>query len=212
MTNEMTAEKADPMVYLRQWYEAPDAPLTQLTYGKFGPRVNVRGCLLWDDVLLTAVMLLGAIQDLIWGVFRLGYPEWTLETISNFNATDITRPMVRLTRVGGWGNLEAGILGILLVTWRLVLWYTRHPFRGQNFQFGFALTTLSKTGAFLTNASLSDWQPFAAGAPRDNIMLFARAVLAFFALLLSLYTYKSSWTFLSTTRAEAHGDGWHAKY
>jgi len=126
----------------------------------------------------------------------MGYPEWSLKTISQFNASDITPPMVRLTRVGGWGNLEAGILALLLVTWRIALWYTRHPFRGQNFQFGFALSTISKTGAFITNASLTGWQPFASGAPRDNIVLFARALIAMLALLLSLNTYKSSWAFL----------------
>jgi hypothetical protein len=149
-------------------------------------------------VLLTFIMFSGGIQDLTWGIFRLGYPEWTLETISQFNTSDITPPMVRLTRVGGWGNLEAGILAMLLVTWRIVLWYTRHPFRGQNFQFGFALTTLGKSGAFLTNASLTGWQPFAADAPRDNIVLFVRALIALLALLLSLYTYQSSWAFLRT--------------
>jgi len=141
-------------------------------------------------------MFAGGLQDLAWGVFRLGYPEWTLEVISQFNETDITQPMVRLTRVGGWNNLESGILALLLVTWRIVLWYKRHPFRGQNFQFGFALTTLSKTGAFITNASLTGWKPFAADAPRDNIVLFIRALIALLALLLSLYTYQSSWAFL----------------
>lgn len=180
------------------WYKGDYESLTQDFPGS---RVRVRDgtarCLKWDDVLLTSIMLAGGIQDLVWGVFRLGYPEWTLETISQFNQTDITAPMVRLTRVGGWGNLEAGILALLLVTWRIVLWYTRHPFRGQNFQFGFALTTLSKTGAFLTNASLTGWQPFASDAPRDNIVLFVRALIAVLALLLSLHTYKSSWSFLS---------------
>lgn len=161
------------------------------------PRVKpAPPCLKWDDVLLTTIMFSGAIQDLVWGVFRLGYPEWTLTTISNFNSADITPPMVRLTRVGGWGNLEAGILGLLLVTWRIMRWWTGHVFSGQNFQFGFALTFLSKTGAFLTNASLSGWAPFAADAPRDNIVLFVRALIAFIALVLSLYTYRSSWAFL----------------
>jgi hypothetical protein len=182
------------------WYKGDYEALTQDFPSSFKGRrrveVGVNRCLKWDDVLLTTIMLFGGLQDLTWGVFRLGYPEWTLETISQFNKTDITAPMVRLTRVGGWGNLEAGILAMLLVTWRIVLWYTRHPFRGQNFQFGFALTTVGKTGAFITNASLTGWQPFAADAPRDNIVLFVRALIALLALILSLYTYQSSWAFL----------------
>ena len=179
------------------WYKGDYEALTQdWQLGEGAVRASSARCLKWDDVLLTTIMFLGGIQDLVWGVFRLGYPEWSLETISQFNASDITPPMVRLTRVGGWGNLEAGILALLLVTWRIALWYTRHPFRGQNFQFGFALSTISKTGAFITNASLTGWQPFAPGAPRDNIVLFARALIAMLALLLSLNTYKSSWAFL----------------
>lgn len=168
------------------------------TFLNKGPTVVDPGpaCLQWDDALLTFIMFLGAAQDLTWGVFRLGYPEWTLSTISSFNTTDITRPMVRLTRVGGWGNLEAGILGLLLVAWRIVRWYKGYPFSGQNFQFGFFLTTLSKTGAFITNASLSGWAPFSYDAPADNIVLFARAVLALVALLLSFHTYKSTWSFI----------------
>ena len=162
-----------------RWYDKPSAPRTTSLQA--------------DDVILTIVMLLGACQDLTWGLLRLWFPEWTLENVSSFNQTDITLPMVRLTRVGGWGNLESGILGLLLVTWRIVLWYTRRPFQGQNFQFGFALTTVGKTGAFITNASLSGWEPFAAGAPRDNILLFTRAVFAFCSLLLSLYTYSETW-------------------
>lgn len=180
------------------WYKGDYEALTQDFPGRRGSRVvKSARCLKWDDVLLTSIMFAGGIQDLTWGVFRLGFPEWTLETISKFNASDITAPMIRLTRVGGWGNLEGGILALLLVTMRITLWYTRHPFRGQNFQFGFALTTLSKTGAFITNASLTGWQPFADEAPRDNIVLFVRALIALLALLLSLYTYADSWAFLN---------------
>ena len=179
------------------WYKGDYEALTQ--NWNFDRRASrPPPCLKWDDVLLTTIMFSGAIQDLVWGVFRLGYPEWTLEAISNFNATDITSPMVRLTRVGGWGNLEAGILGLLLVTWRIAKWYTGHPFPGQNFQFGFALATFSKTGAFITNLSLTEWEPFAEDAPLDNIVLLARALVAFFSLCLSLYTYRSSWNFLWT--------------
>ena len=159
-------------------------------------RVNENGCILIDDALLTLVMLLGAVQDLTYGVLRLGYPTWTLIHISAFNVSELSDPIVRLTRVSGYGNLEAGILGLILVAWRLYMWYRSLPFRGQNFQFGFALTAISKTGAFLTNAALSEWQPVAPGAPLDNSILFARAVVAFCAFILSLFTYRDSWTAL----------------
>lgn len=179
------------------WYRGDYEALSRDFDGRRAVR-SVPPCLQWDDVLLTVIMGVGSIQELTFAVFRLGYPEWTLETVSQFNATSITPPMVRLTRVGGWSNLEGGILGLLLVVWRIVRWYTGLPFAGQNFQFGFALTTLSKTGAFLTNASLSGWRPFAADAPLDNIVLFARALVSLLSLLLSIRTYRSSWAFVWT--------------
>lgn len=149
-----------------------------------------------DDAALTIIILLGAIQDLVWGIFRMGWPEWQLEAISGFNASDITDPMVRLTRVGGWGGLESGIVGILLTIYRLARWYLSQPFNGANFQIVFLIGTIGKTGALLTNLSLLGWTFLGPDSPLDNYFLFARALLAVLALSLSLYTYRSSWTWL----------------
>lgn len=155
-----------------------------------------RPYLKWDDLLLTIIMLIGAIQDLVWGVFRLISPRWTLQTISNFNETEISFHIVRLTRVGSWGNLESGILGVLLVSWRAARWYKMKTFSGQNFQFGFLIQTIGKTGAFLTNASICDWDPFGPDAPKDNIIVFVRALLSFIALLISISAYRETWEFV----------------
>ena len=145
-----------------------------------------------DDLVLTLIIFLGGLQDFLVGIFRLVDPRWTLIVISDFNETEVSDPMVRLTLVSGWGALEAGLLGMGLVCYRIFRWWNRRHFNGLNFQVALSLSTISKLGAFFTNASLTGWKPFSPDAPADNRWLFVRALITFACFVLSLITYPIS--------------------
>jgi hypothetical protein len=145
-----------------------------------------------DDVLLTLAVLASALTDLTFGIARLGWPRWAAG-LSGFGEADMTDTLLRVTRVSGWGYVEAGLFGVMLVAWRAIRWYTRTTFNGQNFQVGFLLTTICKFGAVLTNGDIS---------LADNQILLTRAIFSLMCLVLSIYTYRSSWEFFWESFAE----------
>jgi hypothetical protein len=149
----------------------------------------------WDDFFLSMVVLVGALQDLGWGIWRLGWPDHFLETINSVVIASIDADTTRLTRVGAFGQLEAGLCGILLVAYRSARWYTHHPFNGVNYQLAFLVNAIGKTSAFIYNEYLLDFENFGNtdGHPLDRYFLLTRAGLALIAFTMSLWTYRDSW-------------------
>ena len=152
----------------------------------------------WDDVLLTMVVFLSACQDMAWGIWRLAYPANFLETINSVVLTSIDDDTTRLTRVGAFGQIEAGLVGFLLVSYRSLRFYTHHEFNGANYQMAFLVNVIGKLGAYILNEQVIGWDTFGetSGMPLDRYFLLLRAATAIFAFLLSLRTYRSSWTWL----------------
>jgi len=151
----------------------------------------------WDDALLTLIVLIAAAQDLAFGVWRVIEPTDYLNTVNNVTNGALDDSTLRLTRVGAFNQLESGVVGILLVAYRMLRWYSGQPFNGVNFQLVFLINMLGKTGAFIMNEILLDWpQFFLADGPLDRYVLLSRAVLATLALGLSIRTYWHSWHWL----------------
>ncbi len=151
----------------------------------------------WDDVLLTVIVFIAAMQDLSFGVWRVIEPTDYLNVVNNVTNGALDDSTLRLTRVGAFNQLESGVVGLLLVVYRLLRWYSSQPFNGVNFQMVFLINMLGKTGAYIMNEVLLDWpQFFLSDGPLDRYVLLSRAVLATLALLLSIRTYWHSWHWL----------------
>ncbi len=152
----------------------------------------------WDDALLTVVVLIAAVQDLAFGVWRVTEPRGFLETVNNVTNGGLEESTLRLTRVGGFNQLESGVVGVLLVIYRLARWLAGQPFNGVNFQIVFLINAFGKTGAFIMNEVLLGWDDFMdTSGPLDRYFLLSRAVLAVAALVLSIFTYWHSWAWVS---------------
>ena len=133
-----------------------------------------------------------------WGVWRLGWPDHFLETINSVVISSIDADTTRLTRVGAFGQIEAGLVGFLLVVYRGARWYKHRHFNGVNYQLAFLVNAMGKTSAFFYNEYLLDFKHFGdtTGYPLDRYFLLSRAGLAIIAFLMSLWTYKSSWKWM----------------
>lgn len=152
----------------------------------------------WDDFFLTMVVLVAACQDMAFGVWRMGWPAEFLETVNSVVLLSIDDDTTRLTRVGAFGSIEAGLVGFLLVAYRSARWYTHHPFNGVNYQMAFLINAIGKTGAFIMNEQMLGWSNFGQteGHPLDRYFLLSRSALAIVAFVTSLWTYRKSWAWL----------------
>ena len=178
-------------------------------------------CCRVGDVLLTLVVLTVALSDLTFGIIRLAAPMFYLTAFSNFNITatssgeyyiedyeisdDSLSGVVKMhefaylsTVVSGWGGIESGTVGLLVVLLRALMWYKRKTFNGANYQFLFLVSFIGRTGALMTSLikARPQWNIFQPDTPIDTYILLGRASLSLLGLLLSLWEYSSSWSWL----------------
>ena len=146
------------------------------------------------DIMLTIVILVGALQDVVFGTFWLFYPEWFLKHIGGID--EPSDAMIRFTRVGGWGSLEGGTIGLLLVLLRLILAYKRRPFNGATFQFVFFVGIIGRGGALITNAVSTSGTVVGEGTASDTYVLLVRTLLSVVGFFLSVFAYADSWHWL----------------
>lgn len=147
------------------------------------------------DKCLTAVIAIGAAQDLTWAIFHLFYPTWFLLYWGGFERDEISTTLQQMTRVAGWGPLEAGTIGALLVMLRLAMAYKKIPFNGANFQFVFFVTFFGRGGAWIHSAAMSG-VVFGPRATNDTYVMFSRALLSLVGFGLASVEYTSSWKWL----------------
>jgi hypothetical protein len=152
----------------------------------------------WDDIFLTMVVFVAACQDLAFGAWRIGWPSNYLENINSVVLPSIDDDTTRLTRVGGVGQVERGCANFLLVAYRVMRWVKHRHFNGVNYQLVFLINALGKTSEFVLNEEVLGWDTFGQmqGKPLDRYFLLLRAGLAVVALLMSLWTYRSSWRWM----------------
>jgi hypothetical protein len=152
----------------------------------------------WGDATLTLILLLMSLQDLGFGFWRISRPAQFLEVINNVTLTSVDPYATRLTRVGSFGQVEGGVAGIVLVSYRVLRWWKRRHFNGINFQVVFLIGAIGRTGAFVTNEQTlgSDTFGKTENAPLDRYFLLARASVCTLAFLLSMYTYRADWRWL----------------
>ncbi len=145
-----------------------------------------------DDIALTTAMFLIGFYDLTAGIFSTGWPDWTLEHIQGINNDTITSDFTRLERVRGTSGVEAGIAALAVATYRVARWSKSVRFNGVMFQIIWLINLVGKSLAFYFRIPDGGFDP----APPIFYMSIARVSLSAACLLLSLFTYRSSWQWL----------------
>lgn len=191
--------------------------------GKQSPAVDI-SCL-WDDVVLTVLVLCIGIVDVAIGVVALVSVELATATFTGLNYTVINlvgessnemRNLVlgeiyNIVTFGAFGEIGAGIFSLIAVAYRVARWIRRQPFNGANFQSVFLITFGVGAAAFFASEGATGWVSLfdgsaladtsgeALGIARvvGRYILLVRVVTSLFALLASLVTYRSSWAWLS---------------
>ncbi|MGZ0213990.1 MAG: hypothetical protein ACKVI4_16060 [Actinomycetales bacterium] len=152
----------------------------------------------WDDATLTLIILLMSLQDFGFGIWRMSRPAQFLEIVNNVTLASIDPDTTRLTRVGSFGQVEGGLVGVALVIYRVLRWYKHRHFNGINFQLTFLIGAIGRTGAFITNEQTLGWETFGktGNAPLDQYFLLTRAGVSVLAFAVSTYTYRADWRWL----------------
>ena len=106
---------------------------------RFGPprdalHPEIARNLLWDDVVLTVLILLGAVCDLVLGSFALFATDWALEHINGIDSSVVEDgDFQRITRSRGVGSLEGGLGALLVGGYRIARWRKRQKFEASFF-------------------------------------------------------------------------------
>ena len=154
-----------------------------------GPRRA--GTVRWDDVLLTTLIFLGAATDLAQGALQLGPTEWALVNLNGLNSTLINDELLRATRVRGASGIESGVAAILIGLYRVARWGKSQSFNGVVFQVTFFIGTVGRSLQLALEIP-----GFATPMPPSFYILVTRLAIVGFAFVLSIYTYRESWTWL----------------
>lgn len=138
-----------------------------------------------DDALLTVTLVFMALGDIAVGLTTALNSKWTLTTIVGLNSTVITTELEGITRLQGISSFESGLAVLAFASYRVWRWSRGLDFNGFNFTFLFGFNAVGRTIAFASIARTT--------APGYMILATRMSVL-WCAFLLSLYTYRESWT------------------
>lgn len=157
--------------------------------GRKEPIAAPLSCRVIGDIALTTLVLAGTLQDFMWFLMRVLQPEWQLRALaSRGGGGNLDADLVQMTRVDGWGNLEAGLFGLITIGLRIRAFRQESQFDGNSYLLLFAVTAIGKIGVLATVAFPSDVSPIASMSI-DSYVLLARAIGAFIGTVLSYFTF-----------------------
>lgn len=138
-----------------------------------------------DDALLTSTLVLMALGDISIGLTTAFNSHWTLTTIVGLNSTVITPELEGIMRLTGISGFESGLAVLAFAAYRVWRWSRGLEFNGYNFTFLFGFNAIGRSIALASVARTT--------AP-GYVILATRVTVMWCAFLLSLYTYRESWS------------------
>lgn len=138
-----------------------------------------------DDALLTATLVVIALADISIGIATILNSRWTLITIAGFNSTVITPELESVVRLTGVSGFESGLAVLAFATYRVWRWSRGLEFNGFNFTFLFGFNAVGRSIALSSVTRTTS---------PSYMILATRVAVMWCAFLLSLYTYRESWS------------------
>jgi hypothetical protein len=150
-----------------------------------------RGCE-GGECLVALAVLIGAVQDFVWGVMRIGFTRTQLSAVENIPDEALSPETERALRVAGWGGVESGALGALLVVGTCCN-LAQSRGMGLSFQVMFLVSLIGRAGALLSgwdpDVPLLDPRAWSHETSVDALMIGGRAALSMLALVVSIAVY-----------------------
>lgn len=166
-----------------KWLQATTPTYQRVAVQEGGPPPS-RGIRL-DDALLTATLVMMALGDISIGLTTAFNSRWTLTTVVGLNGTVITKELEGLMRLQGISAFESGLAVLAFASYRVWRWSRGLDFNGYNFTFLFGFNAVGRSIALASIARTT--------AP-GYVILATRVTVMWCAFLMSLYTYRESWS------------------